>query len=333
MKKKANLEQRRCGLCGKAGKLMRTDCCGNWICDDHHKYVLFSYARNSCARNHDRYTLCSFHRHNNHKGHWKDCQVCRKSFNTEMYVWYGTNEYNFEVLEHPPHFEPTRCDRCGIVIKLGTDGHSIGPRGTLCERCTDLDRDFAPPPSKPRRLPVPRKPRPQSPASANPNAIEIILSAQAQKRWRVKPGVRASEPPVFWLGQWRVDFGQKADRSWVALVTNVATLYTFVLPLKDLGKHDNFERLFRLRLGFALTDTPALASWRNAPLVFATGNPRMAVGSMNDMRSQLAWRTETAVGPMKDDEDWINKTPFLSLPTKFPEKEFAQQLAEAATNK
>ncbi len=176
---------------------------------------------------------------------------------------------------------------------------------------------------------MPRKPKPQVPASANPGAIEIILSAQAQKRWRIKPGVRASEPPAHWLGQWRVDFGQKADRSWVALVTNVVTLYTFVLPLKDLVRHDNFERLFRLRLGFALTDAPALASWKNAQLVFATGNRRMAVGSMNDMRSQLAWRTQTEVGPMKDDEDWVNKTPFLSLPTKFPEDEFAQRLAEA----
>jgi hypothetical protein len=83
-----------------------------------------------------------------------------------------------------------------------------------------------------------------------------------------------------------------------------------------------------MRLGFALTDAPALAMWKNAPLLFATGNPRMAVGSMNDMRKHLAWRTETEIGPMKDDEDWINKTPFLSLPTKFPEREFAQRLAE-----
>jgi hypothetical protein len=49
---------------------------------------------------------------------------------------------------------------------------------------------------------------------------------------------------------------------------------------------------------------------------------------MNDMRRHLAWRTETAVGPMKDDEDWINKTPFLSLPAAFPDKEFAKRLAE-----
>jgi hypothetical protein len=40
----------RCGLCGKTKKLTKTECCGEWICDDEDKYVLFSYARNSCYR-------------------------------------------------------------------------------------------------------------------------------------------------------------------------------------------------------------------------------------------------------------------------------------------
>jgi hypothetical protein len=121
----------RCGLCGKTKHLVNTDCCGNWICDDEHKYEPFSYARNSCSRNHRRYTLCSYHFTEGHKGHWKNCKACRESFAAEMYVWYGTNEYNFDGLENPPHYEPTHCDACAVVIKLGTDGYSIGPRGTL----------------------------------------------------------------------------------------------------------------------------------------------------------------------------------------------------------
>ena len=40
----------RCGLCGKTRNLTRTECCENWICDDEHKYVPFSYARSSCRR-------------------------------------------------------------------------------------------------------------------------------------------------------------------------------------------------------------------------------------------------------------------------------------------
>lgn len=39
----------RCGLCGKTTNLTKTECCGTWICDDEHKYVMFSYARNSCS--------------------------------------------------------------------------------------------------------------------------------------------------------------------------------------------------------------------------------------------------------------------------------------------
>ncbi len=54
-KRKAK-NQPRCGLCGKTKNLTKTECCGQWICDDEHKYVLFSYAQNSCFRNHHRYT-------------------------------------------------------------------------------------------------------------------------------------------------------------------------------------------------------------------------------------------------------------------------------------
>jgi hypothetical protein len=73
-KKKAasvDRDRSRCGLCGSTKNLTKTEFCGNWICDDEHTYVMFSYARNSCSRNHSRYTLCSFH-HN--EGHSSYCQ-------------------------------------------------------------------------------------------------------------------------------------------------------------------------------------------------------------------------------------------------------------------
>lgn len=128
--------QPRCGLCGKTGKLTKTECCGQWICDDADEYRLFSYARNSCYRNHDRYTLCSFHDHEGHSGPWQACEACKNEFETEMYVYYGTNEYNFERLENPPEYEPTTCNGCGATIVLGDGGYSIGADGYLCDRCT-----------------------------------------------------------------------------------------------------------------------------------------------------------------------------------------------------
>ncbi len=114
----ADPNQPRCGLCGKTKNLTKTECCDNWICDDEHTYKLFSFARNSCYRNHDRYTLCSYHHNEGHDSHWKTCRKCRDDFETEIYVYNGTNEYNFEVLENPPKYKPTRCSKCNKIIKL-----------------------------------------------------------------------------------------------------------------------------------------------------------------------------------------------------------------------
>ena len=131
-------EQRRCGICGSTTKpLTRTDCCGNWICDDEEDYVMFSYAHNSCHRNHDRYTLCSYHYHEGHAGRWQDCAKCRESFETEIYVYYGTNEYNFEKLENPPAYEPTHCAQCGKVISLGYDGYMQSGDKYYCQKCAN----------------------------------------------------------------------------------------------------------------------------------------------------------------------------------------------------
>jgi len=132
-------DEPRCGLCGKTANLTKTECCGQWICDDEDKYVLFSYARNSCYRNHRRYTLCGFHYAEGHSGDWKNCQECKNSIETEMYVYYGTNEFNFEKLENPPSYEPTRCSKCNAVIVLGEGGYSSQGGNYYCERCTDLD--------------------------------------------------------------------------------------------------------------------------------------------------------------------------------------------------
>jgi hypothetical protein len=127
-------------LCGKAGKLTKAPCCGHLICDDAANYVMFSFSRKSCLRNHQRYTLCGFHEAEQHSGgEWKTCEECRSAFETEMYVWYGTNEYNFEKLENPPTFEPTLCASCRCRINLGEDGYTVEPSGAyLCESCFRL---------------------------------------------------------------------------------------------------------------------------------------------------------------------------------------------------
>ncbi|MEZ5943340.1 MAG: DUF1186 domain-containing protein [Planctomycetaceae bacterium] len=129
----------QCGLCGSSTNLIRTPCCGNWICNDESEYKLFSFERNSCFRNHSRFTLCGAHFAAGHEGDWKDCEQCREdNMNTEMYVYFGTNEYNFEVLPNPPEFEPTHCSDCGRVINLGQEGFTLVPgKKYVCSDCMD----------------------------------------------------------------------------------------------------------------------------------------------------------------------------------------------------
>ena len=101
MKEKHNvsLAETKCGLCGSRKKeLTKTECCNHWICDDVHIYQLFSYERNSCYRNHVRYTLCGYHHNEGHAGRWQECKQCKDAVDLPSYVDYGTNEYNFEFL-------------------------------------------------------------------------------------------------------------------------------------------------------------------------------------------------------------------------------------------
>lgn len=133
-----------CELCGSARKkLIKTDCCGNWICDDEDDYVLFSYARNSCSRNHRRFTLCGHHACEEHGGNWNKCKKCLSDFKheMEMYVWYGTNEYNVTALDNPPSFQPTHCEKCGKRIVLPVGGYSVLCGEYRCEDCPISDKE------------------------------------------------------------------------------------------------------------------------------------------------------------------------------------------------
>ena len=126
----------RCGLCGKTKNLTKTECCDEWICDDDANYVMFSYARNSCHRNHRRYTVCGYHHANGHSGDWIDCKKCRADFDTEDYVTNGTSPYNFRKLPDPPKFEPTRCAGCKRIIVRANGGFLISGGKHYCQKCS-----------------------------------------------------------------------------------------------------------------------------------------------------------------------------------------------------
>jgi len=57
-----------------------------------------------------------------------------------MYVWYGTNEYNWEKLENPPKYEPEKCKICGRKIDMGKGGYSRSGPDYLCWECVVANR-------------------------------------------------------------------------------------------------------------------------------------------------------------------------------------------------
>ncbi|MFC2170310.1 hypothetical protein ACFLRM_07125, partial [Acidobacteriota bacterium] len=68
----------------------------------------------------------------------KECPKCRNNFETEMYVYFGTNKYNFEKLENPPEYEPTRCAKCNRIISLSEDAYTAKGDEYLCEHCDPI---------------------------------------------------------------------------------------------------------------------------------------------------------------------------------------------------
>ena len=134
---KKSVSKKKCGLCGSTKKkLTKTPCCGNWICDDVHMYQIFSYAKNSCYRNHDRYTLCSTHYHEGHTGRWQDCKKCKDDIDLPNYNYFGTNEYNFEVLENVEKCIMS-CVNCGFTTDSMEDFAYQTSKGYYCcrEKC------------------------------------------------------------------------------------------------------------------------------------------------------------------------------------------------------
>lgn len=130
-----------CGLCGKQGRLTRTECCNRLVCDDRDDTILFIPSRPQCEYMHARYTVCSVHHNDGHDGaiDWRECAQCRVYFaEFESYVGFGTSSFNFaeDQWDEVPTFEPTYCSKCKGMMKLNSEAHSALPDGNmLCERC------------------------------------------------------------------------------------------------------------------------------------------------------------------------------------------------------
>lgn len=127
-----------CGVCGTTKtRIVRTECCGLWLCDNSEEYQLFSYSRAFCARSHSRYTLCGAHYAESHSGDWRSCATCSSAYDSANHMWYAFNGYNFTPGLPQPKGTPWTfpCEVCGVRVAPGFEEYSSGGRGLTCGSC------------------------------------------------------------------------------------------------------------------------------------------------------------------------------------------------------
>lgn len=169
-----------------------------------------------------------------------------------------------------------------------------------------------------------------------PAPLELILSARAARLLHVKPVRAFTQPaPRLFLTQWRVELTDDGDGGRWFMVTNLATLFTFLLPRQPASGFDSMIRDFRLRLGFALLAASPSLEWTPSAIVPVRGNPSAVVGSMNNMVQLLSWpRRQDAMTPIEDPETWLQRTPFSAVGAKghygFPNQIWQQHLDDLA---
>lgn len=70
------------------------------IADNYKTKQLFTYSHVSCARNHDRYTSCSYHQDGEHEGNWRDCAKCISNYEVSFFSIVGTSHMLVLTISH-----------------------------------------------------------------------------------------------------------------------------------------------------------------------------------------------------------------------------------------
>jgi hypothetical protein len=76
-------------------------------------YIPSTFLKNSCRRNHDKYTLCGQHFREKHIGDWKKCKICKNQNSDVDYTNLSTNNFNFEKLNIQK--KEIKCANCGFT--------------------------------------------------------------------------------------------------------------------------------------------------------------------------------------------------------------------------
>ena len=110
------------------------------------------------------------------------------------------------------------------------------------------------------------------------------------------------------------------------VITNLSTLFTFIIPQEFPCTFDSITKTFLMRLRFSLLAASPPVEWKPSEVIPVRGNPRAVIGSMNDMISMVTFRREANNFDGTEAEDFLNRTPFSMIGMKRPKDRFMDQL-------
>jgi hypothetical protein len=141
--------------------------------------------------------------------------------------------------------------------------------------------------------------------------VELILSKAASVHLKQRVLQPMTDPCSHFLMQWRVETAEDHCRQEFYMVTNCATLFTFLLPRTREMRWPDLATAFRTRLRFALLAASPPAEIAISEIIPVKGNPRKVIGSMNEMCYLLS--QGCTAPPTDDPEGELNNTPFGAI--------------------
>jgi hypothetical protein len=155
--------------------------------------------------------------------------------------------------------------------------------------------------------------------------ITLTCSAKARKQF----GLRTTPdlPEADWHEQWRLDTLDGDPCGHGAMVTNLETLFTILVPAGECVSFDRLFDHFRMRLQFTLIDAGSSVKVGKEPPCLVTGNPRQVIGTMNDMKFALALEVDEPSPHGRDPEDFLNRTPYSAIDYAPPVDRFYRRVA------
>ena len=165
--------------------------------------------------------------------------------------------------------------------------------------------------------------------------IELILSKAASVSLKPPALGLMTDSATHFLAQWRVESAEDHCRQAFYMVTNCATLYTFLLPRAPAMRWPDLVAAFRIRLRFALLAASPPAEINICGIIPVKGNPRKVVGSMNEMCFLLSRGCTDP--PTDDPERELNQVPMSAIGNKshleFPDRTWEAKLNELASSR